>query len=447
MTAIAPSLKTFMDKALPKGEGKHVLALGEDHRQVAHVKWLEGHLDKLQKEHSLGAIGFESPPFMEVFLWAYKDGKLPVGNDPEKAKAYVERIFTLLDPVFKESTKARISLALSALDKGIPVTFFDSRDVLNEGITSNHRLIDNIENALSVEGEGASSNLREGDVQVLARLARQDQAELEVLRVYTKEDNRSKIRDDCLLKTKGKYQIAFMLMEAQKLLKDNPEYQTRLDNIEAVIKARQDWQGHGKQAGYDATSAAIIQAALPKGENAFILSGGTHMLGLGDKHQHERSPAEGTFAQHLDMLNLKASTAIMGTNTELTEFFLNSLGGLSLYRDLQSRDHPYHLPAILATDTGELVPPAQEITQQPDAKTAPLAARVYENKQYYNEANPGLADAPFPSEENKREVKVSQAALKKAYMQTPLQNLADNKPWADMIARQAREVQGEEGKC
>jgi hypothetical protein len=404
-TKIAPSLKAFMNKALPGKEGGHVLAVGEDHDQETHLKWMESHLDELKEDHNLGGIGFEFAPFMEVLLSAYKDGELPVGDDPEEAKPYVERMYTIMteDP---KSAKVETSLMFSALDKDVPVTFFDSRESLQE---KEEKVSPHIK-TLS-ERMGANKGLRED-------LRQNKDGAFD--RLYTDERR------------------AFLILEAQQLLKDNPKYQAQLDNTEAVMTARQTWQKDGKQEegypgdpgylGYDVISAAIMQARIPEGKNVITVSGFQHILGLEDRPDG----VEGTFAQHLDALGLKTSTALMGDSAELRDSFLEGGGPLSFGSQFSRQDHPYHLPTLLAIDTGEVVPPAQEITQQPDAKTAPLAARVYENKQEYNEKNPHLADAAFPSPENKEEVATSQKALMGKEIQAAIAGLKENLPWADM---------------
>jgi hypothetical protein len=341
-TKIAPSLKAFMNKALPKDEGKHVLALGEDHTQTTHVKWLQAHLDELKSQHNLGAIGIELPPFMEVFLWAYKDGKLPVGNDPEKAKAYVERAFkAFCESDFEENTKAKVGFAIAALDKNIPVTLFDNRNTLR-GTEILSPSVETLRSSLA-DNEDTRQAMRHNNGNIF--------------------DDMSALSPQAAALT-----TAFILLEAQKILSENPKYQAQLDNIEAVITARRNSkQGGGQRPGHDATSAAIMQASIPTAKNAITISGLNHLIGyVSNQYQND-----GTFNSHLDALGLKTSTA-------------------------------------LVADTSKLLP----------------STMAYDSKKTY------------------KEVKASQAALQRAHMQEPLQNLADNKPWADMIAAQVEDARG-----
>ncbi|MFN8992450.1 MAG: hypothetical protein ACK5X3_02085 [Pseudomonadota bacterium] len=254
---IPPALKAYMKQALPGGADEpHVLALGEDHLQTDHLEFLTHHLPELKAEHRLGAIGVELAPFMDVFLWAYQDGRLPVEKGQEST--YLRSmVLAHYDYAFKHNGRAKAVLAGAALDKGIQVTHFDTRYLL-EDLAKRY-----------------SEDLASLDREIVAHPS---------LVAHYRMGNYGQGNG-----TLNEYeQFPFLLREVQILLKENPNYKRRLDNIEAVILAARQLAKEGKEIGSDALSAALFKASMPEDKNALTISGYQHIMGLEiQEHNHK----------------------------------------------------------------------------------------------------------------------------------------------------------------
>ncbi len=194
-----------------------------------------------------------------------------------------------------------------------------------------------------------------------------------------------------------------MLMQAKKLLRQNPDYKTQLDNIEAVIHAQRQWNKRDEhKISCDALSAAMVKSMRPEGANAVTISGYKHINGIVETD----SNTDGTFAQHLAATHgnqpclslMNTTTALAGSRTEL-KALLTEHPYDSISRDLMRQHHPFHLPTMLAIDSGEVV--ADDV--QSGAPKS-LAAKLIAYRKGYETEKPHLKDAAFPTAANLEEV-------------------------------------------
>lgn len=225
----SPTLEEFLAQALPKdAEKPHALVVGEHHDQVENLRYFTDQLDKLKTHNNLGAIGLEKSPFMEVVLWAYADGLVDA--------AYVKRMFQAYgDSRFFESMKARASLAIESIKRDIPFFCIDARNTFTE-FSERKDSIDAYQEALSKDPDLREKIINEEDLLFINR----------------PQDIR----------------VGFLISEMQMLLenKKHPEYQARLNDIEAVIAAQRTLRGESKLLGYDAVSAAMMAERTLKGK-------------------------------------------------------------------------------------------------------------------------------------------------------------------------------------
>ncbi|MBX9726666.1 MAG: hypothetical protein K2X09_05315 [Rickettsiales bacterium] len=123
----------FLGSALPMDGGRHTLALGENHTAPEHLQWLKQHLPELKATYGITTIGIETTTDLNPLFWAYQDKSLEraLGGDHEKAHQYVETMTVIMaaKPAFRETEKARAQLLMDAMDKGIRVVAYDSRDL------------------------------------------------------------------------------------------------------------------------------------------------------------------------------------------------------------------------------------------------------------------------------------------------------------------------------
>ncbi|MFZ4125003.1 MAG: hypothetical protein ACOYJ2_02880 [Rickettsiales bacterium] len=391
-----PTLEEFLAQVLPKDAKKpHALAVGEYHNHVGHLGYFSKKLKNLQTDNNLGAVGIELPPFMEVFLWAYYDREV-TGVTAD----YVRRMFQAYnESEYSVNPLATADLAMKAIDNGLAFICFDARDVQANTFNEWENDIDDFKGKL------------EKDPTLRDRLLNLEDSE------FTESDKIT--------------QYSFVLTELETLLDKNPQYRTRLNNIEAVIDAQRALRREGKMIGYDAVSAALMAARTPQGKNALTISGADHIMGI----ETPPEDTEGTFAQHLSE-QFKTTTAFAGNSNEVREALLDYAQG----NELSSQGHPFHQPNIMVIDEDKVITDIPE-----SAEENSIEAMLKEHRDIYNRKRPNLKDAPFPTEENEIEVAKSRKNMQAPSMQEALKNLRDNEPWADLIANGRGEQGAERG--
>lgn len=292
---IAPSLKTFMNEALPaSGSGSHILAVGERHSQTQNTAFIQQHLGELKAEHDVAVIGQETPLEMNVLHWAYQDGRLSsvTNGDP---RAYMRERYM---KGFADNIADNADLTIAALDKGIAVVAFDSRDVTLGFIVTHLKDHDDLR---KIDSQLASS-----DVTAPMR------EHLQALRSTS---------DQLIKENSAIISQSPMARDVTTLLTQNPDYRARAESLVAVLDAADAMRKKGTAIGYDAVSAEIMKAHIPAGRNAITISGNAHI----SENYDGDNQLEGTFALHLgrDANHYQVSKAMLGSAAEITQLRRN----------------------------------------------------------------------------------------------------------------------------
>jgi len=247
-----PTVQEFFAAALPGKKGNHALVVGELHLYKEHLEYFTAQLPALIKNNNLGTLGVEYPPFMNVFLWAYQDGTLTkeLGSQ-DAAKNYLRTAFLAAsDPDYRETTLAEANLMIAALDKGIRVVAYDSRDTLEGLKERSQEKLDSLKDS----GMRASSTF----------LDREE-----------------------------------MLQNADGMIRKNASYAARVKALETIIVA-----GQYNGIAEDTLSATLLHAGAAPGKNTIAIIGYDHINGV----YEELSESQGTFADTLTKLTPKAMT-------------------------------------------------------------------------------------------------------------------------------------------
>lgn len=122
--------------ALPTSEGQNALIVRDIHTQSENIIQLHKDLDQLATNNNLGAIADEAPLIKTVGAWAYADKQI---TRDQFLDIYAGTVF----PEFSEGARARAGFLADAIDKGVPVIFYDKRitemsssDQNNEGFVA-----------------------------------------------------------------------------------------------------------------------------------------------------------------------------------------------------------------------------------------------------------------------------------------------------------------------
>ena len=270
-TPMSPEIKAFVDKVMPKGRGRHVLALGEKHDEKDHTDYFNTHLSTLIHDHDLGTIGLEIRTYSNVFFWAYQDGTLEkMLGSKENARQYLRQVFSSYTGEYKDAFIRKGELAIAALDQGVRVVGFDCR--------------------------GSICN----DFSTIAdkkwRLSEEDK-----LKMRTDKDSFPNYTRTS----------AWMHTEVAELCRVNPVYRERIDRMERLVKL-----GQKKKIGYDALSAIVMDVAAAPDKNIVTFSGDRHVDARGDVHDHgDIEKIHGTFPDHIRWLGHADSTGFFENDT------------------------------------------------------------------------------------------------------------------------------------
>jgi hypothetical protein len=274
-----PKTAAFLRQTLPRSEGGHMLTLGEVHTHAEHLDFLREQLPTLVKNHHLGTIGLERPLFLNVFLWAYRDGTLAreLGTK-EAARAYLTGMFEAHHRTeLHDNAIASAKLCIAALDGGINVIAYDGRDRLKDEKDRWSKTLKSLDQFMLHESEST----------------RQSKAEFE-----------QKIRSenpDRFVKNK-KLKFTYMLHEVDHWLKKKPEYQEKLTAMERIITL-----GQKKGVGGDAIAATLLQSAANPAKNTISIAGAIHISGIGA--QDSKKNIQGTLPHHLKQMRVEGRPA------------------------------------------------------------------------------------------------------------------------------------------
>jgi hypothetical protein len=271
--AMPPAFAKFFADALPNDGGNHTLCLGEHHADTEHLDFLSMQLESLHRDHNLQTLGLERSTFYNIFLWAYRDGKLTeLLGSQEAARNYVKNIFTagLISPDYIETIQETMTVALKAIDMGMNVNAYDSRDTLLAFKKGYGDRIDVYNNALACVADEKKST---------TEAVRQQ-------RRYSAQNDRG---------------IVWPLTEAEWLLNRHPKYAAKLAALETLLATGHQKINEGKLTS-DGLSAIVFNAMAEDG-NRLTLGGSRHVSGFGYRHPSisvfHQEHIHGTFAHHL----------------------------------------------------------------------------------------------------------------------------------------------------
>lgn len=397
-STMPPNIAAFFSRALPKGQGEHVLALGEHHRHGEHIKFLDAHLAEIIERSYVGTIGIEAPTYMNVFLWAYADGSLTRKfGSAEKAKQYLLHMFVLSNEAEYESTiRAQVDLVTKAIDMGVRVVAFDARHVCQDEMKDYGDEIKQVHK--QIVAKAADSGLsrtafREKmfqDESVLKSfmddtVEAELQAELkeegsDVVKQLAKhsgyesiEDYRDKgIRDDVGL--------AVMFHELERWIKRKPNYEARLNVMDSVIFSGRKLQQHVMPC--DALSATILNATKVPNKNVITLNGFGHIDGIGFNEENPYFNVHGAFHRHVELAQPEGGVAPKVTRAVVASTSVGS----KIHQDLlnERRSYQYLLretdaPILLALDSDMV-----KSMQMPNPRHPKLVSLEYKVSAYHS---------------------------------------------------------------
>ncbi len=255
--SFTPTAKKLFRAALPAKEGGHILALREYHDAYEHLQLLTNNIKTLKRDHRVGVIGFESAIFMNLFEWAYRDGKLAA--TPEEAQQQMEDVYQAYARLdFIKNLYGRSNLSIAAHKNGMDIFHFDGRQLpLMERLkTASPELI----NDFQQKGFDATTPYAK------------------IVTGYATDPDQSV------------FKMYWLLLKAKKLYDENPEYRTKLDAIESTITTLLS-----KNIPIDVISANIMAQYASKTNNAISISGTYHLGGF----KSERDRLQGIFDEGL----------------------------------------------------------------------------------------------------------------------------------------------------
>ena len=271
-----PAFKKFFEKALPNDGHSHTLTLGEAHDTTEHLQWLQQHLSQLKTDYGITTIGVERSTFMNPLFWAYKDGTLAEQlGSKEKAQQYMQTVLMIIaTDDCEENSYEQVKLLISAMDAGMDVVAYDSRNSYNDWQNKVH------------EGKGWVNNKHKKPEK------------------YWQENRENvSIRNKCIPESFPQF-----MMEVEWLRQLKPEYEKKFDAAEQLIAC-----GHQKiNAGAltsDALSATLFNAMARPTGNRITIGGVYHINGVGSLNKlnglgslnkpNEIEKIHGTFPHHL----------------------------------------------------------------------------------------------------------------------------------------------------
>lgn len=303
---IAPNGKSLFNEALPARDGGHVAILREMHYNASHHEYTKEHIGELVKEHNLGTIALEQPPYMMLLIWAHRDGKL--GNTPEKNDKALEQAFvSVMKEEFRDKAIAEAALVSRAHKMGVNVITFDSRKLDSEKTFSELQVLEHLKEHDVLTGMQISGG----------RLATLQQADL-LYRLY-------------------------------------PEYQMQLDAIE---KAGNSMKG----VPSDAVSAALASTMADPRKNMLVIIGEAHVNG---ELSHDAG-AQGIVDDALAKQGWKVHDLKIGSQADI-EDQINMRTGIDSYLlggaliDCESKDH---VDAIYLTDKDQIIQLPREVSKE-----------------------------------------------------------------------------------
>ncbi len=306
-TTMPPKIKAFFDEALPSGQGGHVLALAEIHKEKSHLQWLCQHMPELVTEHNLGVVGLERSPYINVFLWAYRDGLLQAEMGEEAAKAYLKEIFCSNSGYWAENAPEEGELALSCMHHGVRVVACDSRDMFEEDIKGSADSISALDAAIEFSATQHQLSIQEIRNQmrtdskmfadVVARASNVLQQKLSPQEIKARAQHyETSIKKTKISELPDEIKEAWVLEEVQALCRQRPAYYERLARQEKII---QEGRTKTKPIGSDALSATLLYAANIPNKNSLTIHGFFHIDGLGEPDADMSEYVHGTVPDHL----------------------------------------------------------------------------------------------------------------------------------------------------
>lgn len=316
------SVNAFLDDRLPKDGSGHVLIAMENHEETRHLSYLTARQKTFTAAHNIGLYGLEFPPYITVFLWAYKDGTLTrMLGSKHQAEQYLTDIFVAFSSgAYKANAEAVARLAIKNLDAGVKVVAGDMRvlmeddwkDVAHTMRAYSHTLAE-YANIHGLPVDAVTAHMRERAPlrdQLFARAAELTAASLSKKQLkklaWSYEESVGTLTRDILPE---ETRTLWVLHEAESLMAAHPAYLKQLHHMEALIRI-----GRKKHVpiGADALTAVVMNACMTPGTNSIIIAGVAHADGQGLSDTPEQY-VHGTLPEHLQAVDkkLRVHTAIL----------------------------------------------------------------------------------------------------------------------------------------
>lgn len=328
----------FLKAALPKGEGRHALMVGELHTQRGNHDYMRTHLDSLVNDYNVGTLAIEMQSMYQVFYWAYRDGKLQVPKD--QAARYLKGIFECAADIdgTARGMSSSVKLNMEALDRNLDVIPFDTRQTSRD--LPYMMLCVKIIAAYFKDHRQHLEDIR-SDLGLMKKWPEQIPLPPHLIEAV-QEGSFPQVLVDKL------FADAFVLYEALVILKQNPQYRRWLDNYEAVVMA-------GRKMGIDsdALGAALIEAQARPNKNIIATAGLAHLLvPIADLGLGTDIAVQGTLSKQLARLGLPVTDCMIANNREaaidLTDFLKKD--GLIFEAKKNAGLPEYHVPPVLMAD-------------------------------------------------------------------------------------------------
>ena len=287
---INDAFKTFLDDALPSGQSKHVLSVGDLHFANEHRHFLRGHLDEFKNRHNVKTIGLEYPPMMNVLFWAYRDGNLPVPKGKERA--YITAMVqSYMRGDLKETAAQQAEFIMDALDKGIDVVGFDGRKLFNEYAKLSAVSSEMIKRHPEITQALHSNPDQAGNAQLLDGAISELGERYPQIRTVSRDSIATDLR------------FGVLVGEIASLFQRHPEYYQRLADTEK-LSATLRKEGNPR----DAISAALLADATKNTDgNIITIYGAGHLGG----RTTPSAMTDGKLTEFMDAQGFTVTPAIM----------------------------------------------------------------------------------------------------------------------------------------
>jgi hypothetical protein len=259
-----PNGRNFFRKTLPKSQSECALALREYHWDSSHIHFLETHMPELAKDHNLGTLVLEYPPFMMLFFWAHRDGRLG------KTRAEADDILknALIGVSDHGESGARSALISAAHASKVDVIAPDARQLFEPKLKECSSEVKFVESHPSWSFWDFSMD----------------------------------------------QQLGWALVKAEEIYEANPDYARRLNAIEHAITVLRS-----ERIPKDVITATLATCLAKPKSNMIAIYGAAHIGGIDNRKLSPRGDISGIFDNALARQGWNVTDAIIGSKKEVEE--------------------------------------------------------------------------------------------------------------------------------